>query len=98
MPRLDQPLPVGIVRDLLAIARMLYRSARSAGDAARVDELEQIGKQLTTALELAKAPPGSLGHRSAWSHAELALARLGASVGAEARVLELLAAAGDDFK
>jgi len=98
MPRQDQRLPVGIVRDLLAITRTLYRSARAAGDLPQVQELEEIGKRLGLALELAQAKPGTLGHRAAWQHSEAALERLGGVVGSEATVTELLAAVADGLR
>lgn len=75
-------LPLGAVRDLLGIARALYRAELAgAGDPVRLEELRRVGEHLKTALELAtKVGPGTLGHSAAWSHAEQAVEALGALV------------------
>src|SRR5689334_19754103 len=98
-PLYDQKLPVETVRDLLGIARVMYRSARARGASAQqLAELAKIGDKLRTALDLSKTTPGTLGHRSAWNHAEDGLALLILAVGADDKVAELLAAAGDGLR
>lgn len=96
--QLDLPLPTALVRDLLAITRVVYRGSRAAGDGAdRLEELTAIGQKLKTALELAQAKPGTMGHRAAWKHAEEALERLARVIGADEKTLTLLAVVGDEF-
>jgi hypothetical protein len=73
-------LPRDAVRDLLGITRALYRAARAAGDTRDVVALAQIGAELRRALDLSKGDAGSMGHRSAWSWAEQATAKLGVLV------------------
>jgi hypothetical protein len=89
-------LPRGIVRDLLAIARLLYRAelARKpdAMQPARLARLEEIGKQLRLALNLSKGEPDTMGHRAAWGWAEKATAALGEVVGAHLPVADVLRA------
>jgi hypothetical protein len=75
MSRPDQ-LPIEAVRDLLGITRAMYAAAKRDGDTARMLELSNIGKQLTTALELGKTQPDTIGHRAAWEHAEEATGKL----------------------
>lgn len=56
------------VRDLLGITRALYRAelAMRRADKARLDKLEEIGKQYKLALELSsKCPPDTMGGRAA---------------------------------
>jgi hypothetical protein len=90
---------VTLVRDLLAITRVLFRSSRAGGDGAdRLEELTAIGKKLNTALELAGATPGSMGHRAAWQHAEDALERLSHLIGSEERTQTLLKAVGFELE
>lgn len=76
----DQLLPLETVRDLLGIVRALYRAERghTPVGAKRLRELEAIGRELRTALEMArKTPdPDTLGHRAAWNRAERATQRL----------------------
>ena len=77
-----EPLPIESVRDLLGIARALYRVAKDRGALAQAKELEAIGKQYRTALQLAReTEPGTLGHRAAWQHAAHATERLGSLIG-----------------
>lgn len=83
-PRRDDPFPVEAVRDLLGIARSLYRAERDgAGDPVRLQELVEIGKLLKLALRLSKPGPGTLGHIAAWRWAGEGTERLGALVGAD---------------
>lgn len=76
MPR---PFPARTVRDLIGIARLLYRTWRAAnpGDT-RLPELVAIGKDLRAAATMAAgSKPDALRHRQAWELAELATHRLG---------------------
>jgi hypothetical protein len=66
-------------RDLVGIARLLYRTWRAAnpGDT-RLPELVAIGKDLRTAATMAAAAkPGTRPYREAWELAEVATHRLG---------------------
>jgi hypothetical protein len=79
-------LPVETVRDLLGIARVLYRSAKSDPKTPpeRLAALEHVGKELRAALDLAsKCEPDTLGHRAAWSRSERAIQELCRLVGTE---------------
>ena len=82
MPPSRTPLPRETVRDLLGIARALYRAELAAGgNPVRLQELVEIGKLLADALELsARTEPDTIGHRAAWSKAQRATAALGAFV------------------
>jgi hypothetical protein len=71
------------VRDLLGIARVLYRTATT--DAERA-ELAEVGRLLKLALELAKPGPGTLGNDAAWGWAEQAATRLGAFIARGAQI------------
>ncbi|MGC4087048.1 MAG: hypothetical protein QM756_03930 [Polyangiaceae bacterium] len=66
------------MRDLLGICRALYAAwKKERVGPMELDELEGIGKELSAALRLAReTPPGTLGHRAAWSRAESATQRL----------------------
>jgi hypothetical protein len=79
------PLPRGVVRDLLGITRALYRAeltgAPDALQRARLARLEEIGKMFRSALELSKVEPDTIGHRAAWGWAEQGAAALGDFVG-----------------
>lgn len=70
-------LPRDVVRDLLGIARALYRERNEAGAAhAELVMIESAGKALTTALDLSRAEPDTVGHRAAWGWADKGLAQL----------------------
>jgi hypothetical protein len=86
--------PTQTVRDLIGIARLLYRTWRAAnpGDT-RLPELVAIGKDLRTSLTIAAATqPGSRRQRQAWEMAELATHRLGGILDAYVAVKPLIAA------
>jgi hypothetical protein len=89
-------LPRGIVRDLLAIARVLYRAelARKpdAMQPARLAKLAEIGKHLRLALDLSRGEPDTVGHRAAWGWAEKATAELGEVVGQHLPLADVLRA------
>jgi hypothetical protein len=73
-----QRLPTAALRDLLGLARCLHRAWRAAGaPAARLAELERVGRQLGAALRASRLHPGTLPHIEAWPRAEAAVARLG---------------------
>jgi hypothetical protein len=83
------------VRDLIGIARLLYRTwrATNAGDS-RLPDLVAVGKDLQTALTIAKASkPGTRRHRQAWELAELATHRLGGLLDAYVAVKPLVSSA-----
>lgn len=88
--------PVGAARDLLGIARALYRSEQAgAGDPVRLEELRRVGEKLRTAIDLAsRTEPGTLGHSASWSHAEQATASLGELVG-DAKLSEAISATAE---
>lgn len=86
--------PAQTVRDLIGIARLLYRTWYSAnrGDS-RLPELVAIGKDLQAALTLAAASaPGTRRHRQAWELAEIATHRLGGTLDAYVAVKPLVTA------
>ncbi len=92
MPR---AFPAQTVRDLIGIARLLYRTWHSAnpGDG-RLPELVAIGKDLQTSLTIAAATkPGTRRHRQAWELAEVATHRLGSILDAYVAVKPLIASA-----
>lgn len=90
MPR---PFPAQTVRDLIGIARLLYRTWRAANPAdTRLPELVAIGKDLRASATIASATqPGSHRHRQAWELAELATHRLGSLLDAYVAVKPLVA-------
>jgi len=70
--RKDPLLPM-LIQDLLAVARMLYRSWRAKkASPHKLRQLSPLGKQLRHALELAKMPVATLEHLKAWELAEQA--------------------------
>ncbi len=89
--------PAETVRDLIGIARLLYRTwAASSTRDSRLPELVAIGKDLQQALRLARvAKPGTRAHRDAWELAEVATSRLGGIVDAYVGVKPLIASASD---
>lgn len=88
------PLPRLLVEDLLAIARMLYRSWR-AGRAPqhKLRELTKVGQRLRQALELSRMPVATAAHARAWQLAEEATEELGRLIGGEQRAVSLVTAA-----
>jgi hypothetical protein len=84
--------PTQTVRDLIGIARLLYRTWRGAnpGDT-RLPELVAIGKDLRAASTMASASkPGTQRHRQAWELAEVATHRLGGILDAYVAVKPLV--------
>jgi hypothetical protein len=89
-----RPFPTQTVRDLIGIARLLYRTWRAAnpGDT-RLPVLVAIGKDLRTSLTIAAATPeGSRRQRQAWELAEVATHRPGGILDAYVAVKPLIAA------
>jgi hypothetical protein len=90
-----RPFPTQTLRDLIGIARLLYRTWRAAnpGDT-RLPALVAIGKDLRTAATIAAAAkPGTRRHRQAWELAEVATHRLGSILDAYVAVKPLVASA-----
>jgi hypothetical protein len=90
VPRL---FPAQTVRDLIGIARLLYRTWRAANPAdTRLPALVAIGKDLRAATTMASATkPGTRRHREAWELAEVATHRLGGILDAYVAVKPLVA-------
>jgi hypothetical protein len=76
---LPLPFPREVVRDLLGITRALYRAEKAKPnlDAARLEQLLEIGKQFRLALDLSNYDADTMGGRAARSWAEKATATLG---------------------
>lgn len=89
--------PAQTVRDLIGIARLLYRTwAAASKNDSRLPELVSIGKDLQQALRLARdSKAGTRQHREAWELAEVATSRLGGIVDAYVGVKPLIASAFD---
>jgi hypothetical protein len=87
--------PAQTVRDLIGIARLLYRTWHGANqNDQRLPELVAIGKDLQTSLTLAAATqPGTRRQRQAWDLAEVATHRLGSILDAYVGVKPLVTAA-----
>lgn len=94
MPR---PFPSETVRDLLGIARLLYRTWASHGVPrdSRLPELVAIGKDLQESLRMAKTARTPRQHRDAWERAEVATRRLSYLLDAYVAVRPLVEAAFD---
>jgi hypothetical protein len=93
------PLPRPLVEDLVAIARMLFRSWRSRGASARkLRALTEVGRKLRQALELSAMPVATTQHAEAWRLAEEATEELGRLVGGEERTLTLVTSALRGFE
>ena len=92
---LPRPFPAQTVRDLIGIARLLYRTWRKAnpGDT-RLPALVAIGKDLRIAATMAAASkPGTRRMRQAWELAELATRKLGGLLDAYVAVKPLVTSA-----
>lgn len=91
----SSPLPLGVVRDLLGIARALYRAELGRPDAHpdKLEALVAIGQDLRLALELGeRSAPGTLGSRAARNRAERATDALGSIVADEVALAPVVAA------
>jgi hypothetical protein len=60
------------IRDALGLVRLLYSTRQGAGGEA-LEQLEAVGKELRTALDLSKYEEGSLGAKACLERAEKAL-------------------------
>jgi len=70
-----------LVRDLLAIARVLYATRHAErASAAELAKLEEAGKALATSLSMSHLAANTVGGRAAWSWAERGLALLADSL------------------
>lgn len=88
------PLPRLLVEDLVAVARLLYRSWRAKKvPRHRLQALVDVGSKLRQALELSKLPVATTAHAEAWRLAEEATEELGRLVGSEERTVTLVTAA-----
>jgi hypothetical protein len=78
----DRPqVPSEIVRDLLAIARVLYATRLAAqAPATELAQLEAAGRALATSLSLSHLPSSTIGGRAAWSWAERGLGLLASAL------------------
>lgn len=86
-------VPAAVVRDLLAITRVLYvtRKAEGAGPD-ELDLLERAGKAFNHSLSMAHVEPDTIGSRAAWSWSEKGLALLGEALsGGDVTVAKLVA-------
>lgn len=90
------------MRDLLAIARALYRSEAAAlpePDMSRLARIQEIGHMLRQALELSRTEPDTMGHRAAWGWAEKGTAALGELVAStDARLAPVVSAAAERLR
>lgn len=80
--RRRRALPLTVIRDLLGLARALYRAehAKLEPDAGVLESLKTIGEHLNLALDLGRSPPDTMGSRAAWGWAERAATALAALV------------------
>jgi len=87
-----------LIEDLVAVARMLYRSWRAKkATQHKLRQLSLVGRKLRQALELAKMPVATLEHAKAWELAEAATEELGRLVGSEERTVTLVTAVFRDL-
>jgi hypothetical protein len=89
-----KPIPPDLIRDLLAIARLLYAAEQAnGGHPVRLQEIADVGRSLKAAMAIAsEAEPGSLGMANAWRKTEDATALLVRLI-ADERALPLVEAA-----
>jgi hypothetical protein len=88
-----------LILDLVAIARLLFRTWRAQrAPEHRLRSLAKVGKQLRQALELARMPVATVAHAEAWRLAEEATEELGRLVGGEQRTLTLISTAFKDLE
>lgn len=94
----ESPFPVEVARDLLALARALYKAFVEMGPAydERRWRLRGVGSQLQLAIDrAAQGGPGTFPNRCAWLIAEKAARDLGEIVGGEMPAQALVKAAGE---
>ena len=90
--RPEPTVPLEVLRDLVAIARALYRVET---DPVRLQELEEVGKGLREAMHFASLGAGTLGGRAAPANAAKYTARLCALVDASTPLEPALHAVAD---
>lgn len=98
---LPLPFPREVVRDLLGIARALYRSevAKTPIDRGRVEQVTQIGLLYKDALALGtRYEPDTIAGRAARIKAERATAALGAFVAESELMAPAVAATAERLK
>lgn len=67
-------VPKEVVRDLLAICRVLYVTRKNDGAGAdELDHIERAGKAFASALSMSHCKGETIGARAAWSWAEQGL-------------------------
>lgn len=94
----DGPIPLDVLRDLIALARALYAAFGTMGPGYGVQrtKLAGIGGKLTRALEKAqKGGPGTWNHKTAWLMAEEATKELGELVDVYMPAKVLITATGE---
>lgn len=91
---IHNPIPPDLIRDLIAIARLLYAAEQAnGGHPLRLQEIADVGQSLRAALDAAaKNRPGSLGMSNAWRRTEEAAQQLGRLIG-DGRAFPLIEAA-----
>jgi hypothetical protein len=74
MPGRGDPFPFEAARDLLGILRALYAATeREGGSKRRLEAIQRCGRELGTAIALARQNARfTLGHDAAWRRAEAA--------------------------
>jgi hypothetical protein len=92
---IDDVIKLQALRDLLGLVRALFVAwGEQRRGPIELQELVDIGKELTLALELAtKAAPGTMGHRAALQRAEQGIARLSVLITDETTLRPVLVAA-----
>jgi hypothetical protein len=90
-----RPFPAETVRDLIGIARLLYRTWTGHGvrQDARLPELVSIGKDLQESLRMARSAHTPRQHRDAWERAEVATRKLSYMLDAYVAVRPLIESA-----
>jgi hypothetical protein len=90
-----RPFPAQTVRDLIGIARLLYRTwaTHQLANDSRLPELVAVGKDLQESLRMAKTAHSPRQMRDAWERAELATRRLGYLIDAYTGVKPLVESA-----
>jgi hypothetical protein len=88
---IHNPIPPDLIRDLIALARLVYAvELARGGHPVRLQEIGEVGRSLKEALEFAtRSRPGTLGMQQAWLRADAATEALGRLI-AEDRALPLV--------
>lgn len=94
----DDQIPLDALRDLIALARVLYVTFRGMGKGydTQLTQLTQIGTKLQRALDKAqRGGPGTWNHKTAWLMAEEATRELGNVVDVFLPAKALITASGE---